>query len=144
MGAAFEELGMFCILNWAVVMQRNSLSKNPSSCLLKACALYCMYVILQSHHYKENQKIITGSKFKGLHIYPHIHNFHQMLVSNAAGGSINQYSLLKEQFARFSKSFKFIIPPLGLCLRNQSRGVQRQMCKGGNGSIFFFKEQQKK
>ena len=52
MGAAFEELGMFGILNWAVVMQRNSLSKNPSSCLLKTCALYCMYVILQQHHYK--------------------------------------------------------------------------------------------
>ena len=60
-----------------------------------------------------------------------------MLVSNAAGGSINQYSLLKEQFARFSKNFKFIIPSLGLCLRNHSRGVQKQMCKGGNGSAFF-------
>ena len=61
-----------------------------------------------------------------------------MLVSNTAGGSINQYSLLKEQFARFSKNFKFIIPSLGLCLRNHSRGVQKQMRKGGNGSIFFF------
>lgn len=144
-GLLLRKLGMFCILNWGRWSCREfpPVKIHQAVCSRHVHFTVCMLFFNNIITKKKIKKIIRVSKFKGLYIYPHIHNFHQMLVSNAAGGSINQYSLLKEQFARFSKSFKFIIPPLGLCLRNQSRGVQRQMCKGEMAAFFFLKNNKK-